>query len=221
MSTFELYSMADAFTGSLEFRWGPHEDEPTIIANKIDSMRNALEDMELPLLVARQIAVDDMEQRFNSETDLEGKKWQERSSVYLKEYHEAGYSGTILKRDEHLFDAVTNPQTYLIESNDLLIDTSSWPPYWHAHDSGESVGRNSQLPQRSFAGISEPAQFEIIDAFDDWIDNRLQIIRPGVTGIPMWRGAFGHTGGIAGMGMPRKAPVRWGAPLPISETPFG
>ena len=76
-----------------------------------------------------------------------------------------------------------------------MIDTSGWPVYWHAHNVGSRVGKGVKLPKRSFAGISTGAQFTIIDIFEDYLVNALQIIRPGVTGIPMFRGAFGRIGG--------------------------
>jgi hypothetical protein len=58
-------------------------------------------------------------------------------------------------------------------------------------------------------GVSTVAADEIVDVFDDWIEGFLQVIRPGVTGIPMFRGAFGHIGGKIRMGAPRRPGVVW------------
>jgi hypothetical protein len=137
-----------------------------------------------------------MQDRFDREVDLEGRKWQERNAVYKKWLRTHGYaSKTVLRKDDDLYNAVTDHNSYVVEGDNLAIDTSGWPPYWHAQHAGSVVGRGVKLPERSFAGISETAQFEIIDIFDDWLEGNLRLVRPGVTGVSMFRGAFGRIAG--------------------------
>jgi hypothetical protein len=199
--TAAFSSLLGTFTGQLEFTFGPHKDEPMIIANKLDTIARELNDFTWPLVGARQIAREDMKMRFDSEKDLSMKKWKKRSDAYLKEYRAAGYDKTILRRNDHLYDAVTNIDSYVVAGNNLYINTASWPSYWEAHDQGYSVGRSSVLPQRQFAGISESAQFDILGIFDHWLLGTLDIVWASETSTAMHRGAFGRFGGKISLGM--------------------
>jgi len=168
--------MVEAFQGSLEFRWGPDENEPTLVANNIDLLREGLEDATLPMLAAREIVVGDMEDRFNREVDLDGNPWKPRSAATLKAYERSGASfSTILRKDDHLFNAVTDVDSYQVDGNDMFIDTSSWPVYWHIHDQGGMFKTGVTIPARPFVGISESAQFEIIDVFDQWVNREIRL----------------------------------------------
>lgn len=191
------------FAGSLVFEWGPRRDEPTIIANQIDMIRESLDNLEIPMLASRQIVADDMKNRFDNEVDLNGRKWKKLSPVTRRRKRELGKGDkTILRRYDHLYNAVTDPHSYKVTGNDMLIDTASWPDYWSALHSGESIGRNSILPARPFAGVSEEAQFAIIGVFDEYIDGTLDIFgMTSATGVAMHRGAFGRSAGRIGMGM--------------------
>jgi len=203
-----MVSMLSVFDGSLEFRWGPDENEPLIVANQIDMMADQLASAELPMLAAREVVVDDMKYRFAAEVDLDFKKWKSRSPRTIKYYEDTGQSySTILRKNDDLYNAVTDRESYEVTGNDMFINTATWPVYWHILDQGGTAGRGVPIPQRQFVGVSDRAQFMIVDIFDEWMAGNIQIIRPGASGIPMFRGAFGRIAGVAHRG-PRRSIAR-------------
>jgi hypothetical protein len=198
-----LASFLGIFSGNVTFTFGPHRDEPLIIANKIESLGARLDNWEMPLLGARQILVEDMNTRFRTKKDLSGRAWKQRSQAYKQYLRDRGYTNlndTMIK-DGYLLAAVTDINSYKIVGKDLFIDPSNWPVYWRAHDQGQSVGRATVLPQRQFVGMSEVAQYEVISIFDHWMIGNLDIT-VGASGVAMYRGAFGQFGGKISIGMP-------------------
>lgn len=227
LTGFESYTLVSSsyvFEGFLEFRWGPHAEEPLFIGNQIEMMANQIADAELPMLAAREVAIEDMDRRFAAEIDLDEVPWKDRSKATTKYYEDTGQSySTILKRTGDLHSAATSRSSYDIIGNDMFINTSGWPPYWRAQHAGSHVGRGVKLPARSFAGLSERGQFEVLAIFDEWMGGMIDIIRPGATGIPMFRGAFGRIGGVAHRGPRRKiAPVPLGGVDPdfVGDEPY-
>lgn len=178
MSGYPLESMIGAFTGSLNFRWTAGPARPAIVANKIERLGKDLDDMLFPMVAARQIVMDDIEDRFAREVDLDGQPWKEHSPKY-KENRRGSQK---LRKDDDLYDAVTSPTSYPIVGNSLHVDTSGWPVYWRIHNQGGQAGKGASIPKRSYLGASEAAGFAIIDVFDDWVAGQLRI-NIGITGV--------------------------------------
>ncbi|HEY1249165.1 MAG TPA: hypothetical protein VGE97_09270 [Nitrososphaera sp.] len=218
VSTYQSFNVPASFIGSIEFRWGPHEDEPMIVGAMFDYMSQGLTEIELPLLVSKEIMIEDVRDRFNRQVDVDEVPWQNLSKKYgtWKQFHAPGQKimqltvdSPRVTRNNELLNALTSRSTYQIFGNQLFVDTDQLPVYWRVHDRGGTVGRGATMPQRSFLGMSEKAKIATVDVFDDWVDRNLQIVRPGKSGIPMFRGAFGRIGGPAATmsHIPRKAPV--------------
>jgi phage gpG-like protein len=150
--------------------------------------------MEPMMAVAREFLIEDMQDRFDREVDLNGVPWPPRNPQYLKQLNKTGYKGRkILQKDYHLIEAVTDRDSYKVTAKTLSINTRGWPVYWHAHNVGSTVGRGKKLPKREFLGMSEAIAFDLIEAFDDYVEGWLKVIWPKrSTGIPMERGALGR-----------------------------
>lgn len=200
MSGFELESMVGTFVGSMEFRWAAGPESPIVIGNNIQELGVGFDDMLAPMVATRQIAIDDMKQRFDTETDLEGMPWEKWSP----NYRQGG--SQILRKTDDLYDSATSPTTFEVVGNDLFIQTGGLPEYWRIHNQGGEAGKGANIPKRSFLGISEEAGFAVIDIFDDWVARKIDIIIGPATGTAMARGTGGRISGRVGLGRER-API--------------
>lgn len=204
MSSFELESMVGSFMGSLEFHWGAKGKSPRVIANKIDLLAEGIDDTTLPMVASRQILMDDIDHRFETETDLDGFPWAKHNPDYDKWLSSKGYPGTILRlgapeksRGRQLIEWLHEPTTFPIVGHNLAVNTANAPPYWRIHDRGgylktafttaKGTSSRPRIPKRSYLGLSETAAFAVVAVFDDWIGRELDIIMGPVTGVAMAR----------------------------------
>jgi phage gpG-like protein len=152
-----------------------------------------IENVELPLLSARQFAIDDMREHFDTETDPYGAPWAPLSEKYAKAKSAAGYEEGILVREGNLREAATSEDAWTIVGNDLVFDANALPTKDGVNYGLVHQGGSGRIPQREFIGLSNKAEIKITALFERWYDNAaLLYIRPsGVvqTRVPTGRGA--------------------------------
>lgn len=170
-----------------------------------------LENVEAPLRVAKRIAINDMKDRFQTETDPEGNKWHSLAEKYSEwKVRHRGDAHPILTLDGDLKKAATKSSAWSVSADSLFINTSQLPEYWSAHQFGDGYGDffhtgnadtahlpnaegTHNLPPRPFIGLSANAVDDIIDAFDLWFEEGLNLAVSG-SGTVQTRTSLGRFG---------------------------
>lgn len=154
-----------------------------------------VEGTALPIRGARRIAMDDMKDRFESETAPDGTKWFELDPNYAaRKEKEVGFEHPILTKDGDLKDAATSSEAWTVSGESLFFNTAVLPEYWRVHQEGsegfgatfvkvesESVlmrtsGEGDQnIPPRPFIGLSGEAEAKILELFDIWFSEGLEM----------------------------------------------
>src|ERR1051326_9129635 len=137
--------------GEVEYEWTP---EPYVIESEFLKVADSLEDVAVPLAMAREVAIADTETRFDTETAPNGMYWAPLSDRYM-EWKGDRSDGGILVLDGTMKEEATNPEAYPINGNTLFFDSSSMPEYWAYHNFGAPerktrAGADNPLPQREF-----------------------------------------------------------------------
>lgn len=144
-----------------------------------------LDNIEVPLLLARRIASEDMKDRFENETDPDRNKWADLSDIYsAQKQKDVGFEHPILTRSGDLKDAATDQNAWTVGADSIFFSTAGLPNYWVSHQFGRSetfqMGGSEKLgieagevtldnmPPRPFIGISAEAEEKILDTFDLW-----------------------------------------------------
>jgi len=184
-------SFTGSFGGVVTFEWAPN---PIIVAKQLEVAADALNNMALPLMAARDLSIADVRENFEGEHDPDGGAWQPWSISYI----ESGQTGAgILKKTFDLMDSATSPSAWPITAREVFFSFGALPEYGIYHQTGavrQSAGRGrtrkanvaaerdmiasgfslgegfgiNTLPARPFAGISVETQIKIVDIFDAW-----------------------------------------------------
>jgi len=162
----------------------------------IFELANWIEDVEEPLLAAKEIARADMERRFIKQEDPFGIKWEPLTpATEVEKFKDVGFVLPILTRTRALRDAATAEAAWFVRGDSVMFDTSGLPGYWQYHQQKGGRGaikrlvrpKNSKMeniettntapyvdethnmPQRAFIGLSEIAEEEIEAYIDAWL----------------------------------------------------
>lgn len=167
----------------IRIEWNPDLDR---VSQALLRAAGDVENILPPLVAARRIARDDMEQHFATETDPEGDRWEDLDPKYaaFKEAH--GGNDTILDRYGDMRAAATSEDAWEIIGNEMFFNAAGLPPYALTHQTGttgskthsgefSNLGRGGNLPQRMFIGLSDQAEAEILDVFDLWFSEAIDI----------------------------------------------
>lgn len=176
--------------GTISFTWVP---DPEVVAQELIATANRLEDREGPLLISRQIAINDMEERFATKTDPDGNPWPPWAPTYT--------GNKMLDLTGAMKGAATAPGAYPVTTESVFFNTGGMPEYWIWHQEGTGgtqvfhggemspigevgegksltiggEGRGNALPPRPFVGISFEAQLKIIETFDQWFEGAITL----------------------------------------------
>lgn len=200
-----------AFRGTISFEWIP---EPEVIAAALIETSEYLEDRSAPLALSRQVAQDDMRERFETKTSPEGAAWAPWAESYAP-IAAATNVGGLLERTGAMRAAALSEAAYPITKDSVFFDTSNLPFYWIYHQLGASRGAEDEwfrsmqaagllkegatatgvnfMPARPFVGTSFEAQLRILEVFDQWFAGAVAVY---VTG----RGRLGRRHSLRGPG---------------------
>lgn len=167
-------------------------------AQSLMTVAQLLDNVELPILASRRIAMEDMDKRFQTETDPDGTPWIPLTEDYLEQKQKDGYPDDILTRTGEM--AAAADEAFIVTENALIFDSSAMPFYAMIHQDGSDpygvagtrteqgtfvpsasedvaggVGKGNALPQRKWIGLSEEAEAEIAYVFDLWFDEATSI----------------------------------------------
>jgi phage gpG-like protein len=172
-SAFE--SASGAFEGSLEFFWEVDDDaSPSALqamANRIETLARSLDDMTPVLVGAHQILSDDIREHFEREEGPDG-PWKGWAPSYAPKAESENIG--ILRKSEELFEAATSQNAWFITENDLWYNPNDLPPYWPALNFGRTNG--PKMPARPFLWTSEEAGMKVIELFDAWVGDEMNVV---------------------------------------------
>jgi len=197
MEDFFLGSMAGLFEGGISYEWEDIDHmDPMVMGNRIEQMSGRLSDMTAPMMGARQILIDDIQQNFDTESAPDKVPWAEWSPSYAK----VAKSSQKLRLSDELYDAATDPNNYPIieegpNADDLFVNPANFPPYWAVHQRGGHAGKGggSLIPARPYIGFSEQGAFEVLDLFEGWVAGQIDFFVSGSARVH-FRGEHGQIG---------------------------
>jgi phage gpG-like protein len=174
---------AGAIAASYDYYWSQAAgaEFPGVLANNFGAIDGALSEFTPFLVAERQIMIDDVSERFITETDPYGRPWQEWADSYRTTA--ASENVGILRKTEQLYEAVTSPAAYPVadtgSAGDLFLNTGEFPDYWAVQNYGGTVGRGAELPPRQFIGPSPAAIEGMTAVHQGWVNGILDI---GISG---------------------------------------
>jgi phage gpG-like protein len=174
-------------------------DDPLLMAREIDLADIKLRALRVPLTQARRVLRDDIVERFDTETDPEGNKWEQWAESY-RDRAEKENIGKLRKEPEYhtsdgpqLYDAISDLSSYSISSlpgrvsssavggGDIALIGANLPDYWIVHQEGQSISAVThtgdsytiRIPARPFLGTSEEAEAMVYEIFDMHVERSL------------------------------------------------
>jgi len=169
------------------FVWEP---DPIVYANSMMNVATALENRAVPLAAASEAVQMDIRERFETETDPQGNKWQPWADSYAH-YASIFPNKGILHQTGALEEAATSSEAIQFTHNSVFYRTGNLPSHGLEHETG-NLDREPPLPQRSFLGLSDEARGVIIGNFYEWFDGAINLF---VTS----RGMVGRRHAITGL----------------------
>src|SRR6266576_1425424 len=190
----QLGLFATELGGSLELYgdWVPGHS-PEDAAQVLLNVAGYLGAVQVPMEEARQIAIDDTKERFDTETAPDGEPWEDLEAGYRHYKVEVeGYPDMILQRTEILKDVAASAHAWLVIGPTLVFDPFVLPKdacfnYGAFHQKG-GTGTTSKaryvtgeefeggqvrlggVPARPFIGLSDSAVAKIAETFSLWAD---------------------------------------------------
>ncbi len=169
------------------FYWEP---DPMVYAQSINNVADALMDRRVPLAAASEVLQEDIRERFETETDPYGNKWEPWAESY-KNYAQIFPNKGILHQTGALEEAATSSEAVEQTHDSVFYRTEHLPSFGLEHEAG-NLDREPPLPQRSFLGLSDEARGVIMANFFEWFDGAINLF---VTS----RGRIGRRHAITGL----------------------
>lgn len=137
---------------------------------------NKLDNIVLPLAVARQVIIDNVRQRFDQKNSPEGTTW----PAWAKNYqpaHDTNPASGMLEQEGTLRGKMLDPASYPIRGNALFLSRSAIETnYGEIHQRG-SNRKNNRLPKRQFIETGETGllQTSIYRIFQSFASDALRV----------------------------------------------
>lgn len=199
------------------------EPDPAIIEAELMQVASNLEDTMKPMLAAREVAREDIQAHFDSESSPDGFTWAALDGTYLKYKESLGYPSDILHRTGAMEEAATSREAFVVTPTGLFFNWNALPrdkngniigqihqagsesagmrvaDFREGHEGEElrftgGYGRGNALPQRPFVGMSDIADAQFVEVFDVWFDESIQAVVHPKTGVMQARTAGGQFG---------------------------
>ena len=99
-----------------------------------------IEDTGKPMMGVREIARQDMQQRFDTDSDPDGNPWTPLDPDYKVKKAKQGYDPeNILTRTSRLERMSTSRAAWIATDNALFFSTKALPAYWEVHQEGSDA----------------------------------------------------------------------------------
>lgn len=129
--------------GVITVEWVP--PEPYETEAKLLKIAGYLADFQPPLRAAKRIAMEDMQEHFDTETSPDGAAWMPLDPDYAVTKASRGQPPDILHAWGDMEGIATSGAPYKIGTNDLFFDTGGLPYYWQWHQDGTGPGGSRVL----------------------------------------------------------------------------
>lgn len=163
----------------------------------LNELARYLDNAIIPMRGAERIAMEDMKERFETETAPDGNQWAQLDPDYAaRKAFELGFEHPILTgRSRELKTTATSSAAWSVAGDSLFFSTEGLPEYWRVHQEGSedfgsvfhhafseetghldsSEGSGAQnIPPRPFIGLSRKAETKILELFDIWFSEGIQ-----------------------------------------------
>jgi phage gpG-like protein len=176
-------------TTRLNFEWVEPGETPASVEYKLMKIRAIFDNPYMIAEEAKAILREDMQNKFDDESDPSGNKWQELVKPEPMQR-------SILQRgstDSAMFTAIMDRASWSATRVGVFLDTSAWPPYWPHHEQPDREGY--RIPQREFIAATNEAELEIVNFADFWLNEQVYevIHEPAPVGV------FGKGGRMVGV----------------------
>lgn len=183
-----------------------------ILQDELLTIAGNLEDTMRPMLTARNLAQEDVQAHFDSESGPDGMQWVELNKEYLREKEAAGHRSEILQRTGDLMEAAVSDEAYVITPQGLWFNWDALPETPDGHNvgklqqtgqagyvttvfEGQSVRSKAAVDAddshmrtaRPFVGLSDFMQDSVMTVFDVWFDEATQVTVNPKTGVMQHR----------------------------------
>lgn len=163
-------------TQGLDFEWD--YPDPPEISYRFLRLQHAFEDTLILTEQLAEIAREDIQQHFLTETDPQGKAWE---PLVEPAENQVG----ILRLSEDMYHAAVQ-NAIVSDERHVYFEADVLPPYWVYHE--QPGGGSQRIPRRSFIGLSSAAKFDMEVAAANWLNNVIDYVYEE----PMVRVGMGH-----------------------------
>lgn len=157
-----------------------YKDVGVHLSNMLDNLKKTAEEakVELSTFLAKTIApiiLEEIQERFDSETDPSGRKWASLSDETLKYKARYNYPLSILQRTQNMMGSfrilnVTN--TSLEVGTDITDERGKHYPKYHQ-------GKTANIPQREILGWNEKMRTNIMTAMQVFTNRLTEKMKGG------------------------------------------
>ena len=186
--------------GYLEFwgNWVP-DDTPEQAAFRLMTVAGYVGDASVPLTLAQQIAIEDTELHFETQSDPDGVPWEDITLRHANWKEKHGFREDILQMEGNLMEAATSTRAWKVFPDALVFDPSELPlstkptkgvNYGAVHQRGFGakgqgvLGGLKQIPQREFIGLTEDSATLISIAFRNWFAESQRVFQMPIPATP-------------------------------------
>jgi phage gpG-like protein len=153
-------------TAAVTFHWVP---DPKVHADTFYHQASMFENTAVPIAAAGGAIRSDIRERFDTETDPWGQRWEDWSKSYTPVAMAYPNEG-ILKQSGDLYRAAISTNATIVTDDTVFYETGRLPHYGLAHEEG-LPDRERPLPQRAFLGLSPESTTMIYGIFEEWFND--------------------------------------------------
>lgn len=154
------------FGGEIVIDFVPDPDE---IANAYLRVADELDNTAVPLRASKAVAIADMQQHFDEETDPNGRHWAPLDNEYQEWKEDHGHPRDILRLTGALEDTATSDVAWDVLDDTLYFNTGVLPsaadgtPYWYFHQVGTDDGERAGIAQEYRANVRFQREQELLE----------------------------------------------------------
>lgn len=154
-------------TVGLDFEWTP---SPRVINFQLLQIEEYLANTQVLAEEASIAARVDMQRRFETETDPDGRPWEPLVSP-------ADTQQGILQLTGEMREAAISDEAWIATPTGVFFNTATLPDYWQYHEQPD--GGTQRIPQRRFIGIDADTETVIANRADEWLAGAIALGQRG------------------------------------------
>lgn len=169
------------------------------IESELLEVAGNLEDTYRPMLVSKNLAQENVQEHFDTESGPDGFQWLALNEDYLRIKSAAGYDERILRRTGALEAAAVSDEAYIVTPQGLWFNWDALPMTEDGHNIGklqqtdfsgldekrskDSSSQGRTRIARPFVGLNAYMEDSFIKVFDIWFDEAIDVVVNPRTGV--------------------------------------